>query len=99
MDTHGDPHLRWIPDRCPYPHCPNPTGQGPSGEAGKGGGLLGRGRARRRRSAGPAASTTKIPWYTPYGVNAVNIYIRFSTVSIGNLVDLLVFISYCLCWR
>ncbi|GFR60071.1 hypothetical protein ElyMa_005399000 [Elysia marginata] len=35
MDTHRDPHLRQIPDQCPYPHCLTPPGQDPSGEAGK----------------------------------------------------------------
>ncbi|GFS00885.1 hypothetical protein ElyMa_001082200 [Elysia marginata] len=84
MDTHQDPHLRRIPDQCPYPHCLNPPGQEPSGEAEKGGGTAGkgmavgkegglpaRGRARRRRSACPTAGPAEISRYTPYGVNTI----------------------------
>ncbi|GFS07752.1 hypothetical protein ElyMa_004740200 [Elysia marginata] len=40
MDTHQYPHLRRIPDQCPYPHCLNPLGRSP------------RGRLRRRRLLG-----------------------------------------------
>ncbi|GFS08829.1 hypothetical protein ElyMa_006605200 [Elysia marginata] len=71
MDTHGDPHLRRIPDRFPYPNCPNPVGQGPQGRVGRRE-LLGKDRVRWGRFTRLMANTTKVYWDTPDGVDLMS---------------------------
>ncbi|GFR99324.1 hypothetical protein ElyMa_006371200 [Elysia marginata] len=84
------------PRRSPLKADPKSVSISPpseSSEAGAFGGLLGRGWLLGRGGLLARGSTKKIPWYAPYGVDVINVYIRLCTVSIGNLLDMLVFIT------